>query len=360
MNTRLLAKSIRWPTLASLVPRPLLNSSSASACSGPNHQDVTSSWGAFIRFLRGMSTIERIYELHTERERTRRDAWRSSRLWCWLIIFLWGANKLKKQAWWCFHPCRALTKASDFIPVVGARRSAGLNTVHASLARWFKPVYIFAMLADRSEWFFESRHGILSSARSYMSPDSLFWYLSVKNRYRQIFGFNRAILRAKWRTIHSSSGRRRLALRNTAQLAYGWHSSLPWPEGSLWNDFSPCVICCHLRTNLLRSITALGEQSKRRVSFASVLAKPNAFYSTLSEPDRRRECKAFIGGFHATRPGWCPNYGPTVLPRPSWVGWSPGKQSKMHKLNISRLSQQSSNFGVPAISTPWWTFLVIS
>lgn len=37
----------------------LLNSElSASACCGSNHQDVTSSWVAFIRFLRGMSTTE--------------------------------------------------------------------------------------------------------------------------------------------------------------------------------------------------------------------------------------------------------------------------------------------------------------
>lgn len=133
----------------------LLNSElSASACCGSNHQDVTSSWGAFIRFLRGMSTTERINELHTERGRAWREAWWSCRLWCWFIIFLCRANKLKKQAWWCFHPCRALTKPSDFILVVGARISTGLNTVHASLARWFKPVYIFAMLADRSERFF--------------------------------------------------------------------------------------------------------------------------------------------------------------------------------------------------------------
>lgn len=149
---------------------------------------------------------------------------------------------------------------------------------------------------------------LLDYLPTYMSPDYLFWYLSVKNRYRQIFGFNRTILRVKWRTIHSSFGRRRLALRNTVQLAYGWHSSLPWPEGSLWSAFSPCVICYHLHTNLLRptlAATALAEQSKRQVSFASVLAKPNAFYSALSEPDKRRECKAFIGGFHANRPGRC-------------------------------------------------------
>lgn len=105
-------------------------------------------------FLKGYEYYRRIYELHTERGRAWREAWRSCRLWCWFIIFLCRANKLKKQAWWCFHPCRALTKPSDFILVVGARISTGLNTVHASMARWFKPVYIFAMLAGRSERFF--------------------------------------------------------------------------------------------------------------------------------------------------------------------------------------------------------------
>ena len=76
----------------------LLNSElSASACCGPNHQDVTSSWGAFIRFLRCMSTTERIHELHTERGRAWREAWRSCRLWCWFIIFWWRASKQTKE-----------------------------------------------------------------------------------------------------------------------------------------------------------------------------------------------------------------------------------------------------------------------